>query len=135
MPLLLWARKGTEMIRKIGKYCALLLIIFKKMSQRLQYLLQLLESGSTDAFVLFAIAKEYENAGDDAQALAYYVRLMETDSGYVGLYYHLGKLYEKLSDTKNAREIYQKGIETSKMAGDRHALSELQGALLNLDYA
>lgn len=123
------------MIRKFGQYCALLFIIFKKMSQRLQYLLQLLESGSPDAFVLFAIAKEYENTGDDAQALSYYVRLKETNPDYVGLYYHLGKLFERLSDTENARLTYQQGIETSKQAGDRHALSELQGALLNLDYA
>ncbi|HLP94429.1 MAG TPA: hypothetical protein VK168_10365 [Saprospiraceae bacterium] len=105
------------------------------MSQRLPYLLQLLDSSPNDTFVLFALAKEYENAGDQAQALSYYLRLKETDAGYVGLYYHLGKLYESLSDTENARSTYQMGIEISKQAGDRHALSELQAALLNLDYA
>lgn len=107
---------------------------FKNMSPRLQYLLQLLETSPKDAFVLFAIAKEYENTGDEAQALTYYLRLRETEEGYVGLYYHLGKLYERRSEAENARAAYQQGIEISKKAGDRHALSELQAALLNLDY-
>lgn len=105
------------------------------MSQRLPYLLQLLDSSPNDTFVLFALAKEYENAGDQAQALSYYLRLKETDAGYIGLYYHLGKLYESLSETENARSTYQMGIEICKQTGDRHALSELQAALLNLDYA
>lgn len=107
---------------------------FKNMNPRLQYLLPLLESNPKDAFVLFAIAKEYENTGDEAQALTYYLRLKETEEGYVGLYYHLGKLYERCSEVENARKAYQQGIEISKKAGDRHALSELQAALLNLDY-
>ena len=103
------------------------------MTNRLQYLLKLLESSPNDSFVLFALAKEYEGMGDQAQALSFYLRLKEADPGYIGTYYHLGKCYEQQNDPSNAIQIYKVGIEISRKAGDRHAMSELQGALLNLE--
>ena len=103
------------------------------MINRLQYLTQLLESSPNDSFVLFAVAKEHENAGDELQALSFYLRLKEADAAYVGLYYHLGKLYERQEDFENAILTYKQGIEVSRKAGDRHAMSELQAALLNLE--
>lgn len=103
------------------------------MSKRLPYLLQLLESSPTDSFALFAVAKEYEGAGDKEKALEYYQKLRATDPGYVGLYYHLGKLFEQQLDLENAIVAYKQGIEVARRASDFHALSELQGALLNLE--
>ncbi|MFN0037492.1 MAG: tetratricopeptide repeat protein, partial [Saprospiraceae bacterium] len=91
------------------------------MTNRLQYLSQLLEASPTDSFVLFALAKEHEGAGDDAQAIAFYLRLRAANPDYVGLYYHLGKLYERQQDSENAILTYKQGIETSRQAGDRHA--------------
>lgn len=104
------------------------------MNTRLLQLLEMLESSPDEPFLLFAIAKEYESAGDEQQALAFYLRLMATDPNYVGLYYHLGKLYESLDDPEKAAETYRAGIERCNMTGDQHALSELQGALLNVAY-
>jgi hypothetical protein len=104
------------------------------MNVRLSQLLKLLESSPNEPFVLFALAKEHESLGDEQQALAFYLRLMATDPNYVGLYYHLGKLYESLDELEKATETYREGIERCKMAGDRHAQSELQGALLNVEY-
>ncbi len=103
------------------------------MTTRLQYLHQLLASSPKDTFVLFALAKEYEGAGDEIQSLAFYLRLKEVDSNYVGLYYHLGKLYERQHDFQNAILTYKQGIDISRSVNDRHAMSELQGALLNLE--
>jgi len=100
------------------------------MSQRLIYLIQLHESTPTDSFVLFALAKEYEKSGDTTQALDFYQKLRTADPAYVGLYYHLGKLYEKQQDIPNAVTAYKQGIATARAAGDRHAESELRGALL-----
>lgn len=103
------------------------------MTNRLQYLTQLLESSPNDSFVLFALAKEFEGAGDDEQSLSFYLRLKDADPKYVGTYYHLGKLYERQEDLHNAILTYKQGIEISRQAGDRHAMSELHGALLNLE--
>jgi tetratricopeptide (TPR) repeat protein len=103
------------------------------MTNRLHYLTQLLESSPNDAFVLFAVAKEHESTGNDEQALHFYRRLATADPDYVGLYYHLGKLYERQQKPQEAILTYKKGIEISRNAQDRHAMSELQGALLNLE--
>ena len=102
------------------------------MTQRLPYLLQLLETSPNDTFVLFAMAKEYEKLGDLTQALAYYEQLRRTDARYVGLYYHLGKLHEQAGRLESAVATYQDGMAVARQADDAHALGELAAAKLNL---
>ena len=102
------------------------------MTQRLTYLLQLLETSPRDSFVLFATAKEYEKQDNLAQALAYYEQLRRTDPDYVGLYYHLGKLHEQAGRFDTAVATYREGITVARQAGDHHALGELAAAKLNL---
>lgn len=104
------------------------------MQSRRTYLLQLLEATPKDPFVLFALAKEFEKSGALDEALNYYQQLLSADPSYVGLYYHLGKLYEQLSNAEMALETYRNGIEVARKAGDMHAMSELNGAKLNLEY-
>lgn len=103
------------------------------MSQRLEHLTRLLESSPNDSFLLFALAKEHEGLHNQRDALTFYLRLLESDPGYVGLYYHLGKLYEAQQDIEKAIMTYKNGIKVSKKAGDRHAMSELSAALLDLE--
>jgi tetratricopeptide (TPR) repeat protein len=100
---------------------------------RLDQLKALLQDKPDDSFLLFAVAKEYEKAGNEALALEWYLKLRTSNPDYVGLYYHLGKLYEELEQSDEAREAYQEGIDLARRLGNHHALSELQGALLNLD--
>jgi hypothetical protein len=46
----------------------------------------------------------------------------------------LGKLLERKTDKESAISIYEKGIEKAKKIGERQSLSELQSALLELQY-
>lgn len=103
------------------------------MSPRLQQLMALWQASPTDAFLLFAIAKEHEKAGDDAEALAWYERLRQTDPAYVGLYYHLGRLYERAGRTQEAIETYRAGMRAARQAGDQHAWAELNTARMEID--
>ena len=96
---------------------------------RLQQLENFLKEDPNDTFLLFAIAKEYENGGDLARALEFYLKLKNTDTHYVGLYYHLGKLYARQNETDLAIETYETGMRVSKAANDTHAFNELRGAL------
>ncbi len=98
---------------------------------RLQQLQQFLEGSPDDAFILFALAKEYEKQNDVTNALSYYLTLREKQADYVGTYYHLGKLYEKTNNLEAAVAIYSEGMVVAKKAGDQHAFSELAGARLN----
>ena len=98
-------------------------------SNRLEQLYHFLEDRPDDAFLLFAIAKEYEGLGNEEKAKSYYLKLTDDHTDYVGTYYHLGKLYERAEEWKFAELTYQKGMEISKAAGDKHAYGELRGAL------
>jgi hypothetical protein len=50
----------------------------------------------------------------------------------VGSYFHLGKLQARNNEIGLAIATYEKGMEEAKKQGDRHAYSELQGALEEL---
>lgn len=101
-------------------------------NKRLAYLLNTLSSMPEDAFILYALAKEYEKAQDDNEALVYYNRLKDLHPDYVGLYYHLGKLHERQDNFNLALEVYDAGIAVAKRLNDQHAWSELAGARLNI---
>lgn len=102
------------------------------MTARLIQLNRLLEQTPADAFLLFAVAKEHEKMGDEPMALQYYQQLQATQPDYVGLYYHLGKLHERQGNPEQAIAVYRQGAEVAQRAGDRHALSEIKGALMEL---
>lgn len=99
---------------------------------RLEQLLIFLQDSPNDAFLTFAIAKEYEGLNEIAKALEYYKQLTVENEEYVGTYYHLGKLQEKLGQIENAVTTYKKGMEIAHKQGDRHAYSELAAAKLDL---
>jgi len=102
-------------------------------TDRLKCLFQFLEDSPNDAFLLFAIAKEYEKSEDQENALAYYQKLLSEQPNYVGTYYHLGKLYEVQNQEEKALAIYTKGMEVARQEGDQHAFAELAGAKLGVE--
>ena len=100
---------------------------------RLNQLLDYLKSDPEDSFLVFAVAKEYENLNLLDNALKYYLNLKKINPDYIGLYYHLGKFYEKIEEKRLANTTYTEGIELAKKQGDFHALSELNNARMNLE--
>ena len=60
-------------------------------------------------------------------------KIRKADPGYVGMYFHLAGLYAEMEDFDKAMKIYEEGIQIAKSQKDHHALSELQGAKMNLE--
>ncbi len=85
-----------------------------------------------DAFLRFALAKEHEKEGADAGAREIYEQLVQDEPEYVGTYYHLGKTLERLNEQSEAWRIYSEGIRVTRRLGEKHAMSELAGARLEL---
>ncbi|MCB0706978.1 MAG: hypothetical protein KDC34_16800 [Saprospiraceae bacterium] len=102
------------------------------MSSRLEKLQAFLQENPTDAFLIFALAKEFEKTGDQSRAAAQYEKLVREIPDYVGTYYHFGKLLESMGQAEQAIQMYQAGMEIAKTQGDQHAFSELAGAKLGL---
>ena len=103
------------------------------MSQRLEQLKTFLAENPDDPFILFAIAKEYEKQEIPEKALEFYAKVIEADPNYVGVYYHLGKWHERAGAFDQAIEVYKKGQQVAKTQGDKHALGELNAALLGIE--
>lgn len=101
--------------------------------KRLDQLLNFLEQSPQDAFILFAVAKEYEGLGQTEAALAHYLKLKTADPDYVGLYYHLGKLYEHLENIPEAIQTYKDGMLVANKQENRHAFGELNEALMGIE--
>lgn len=101
-------------------------------TNRLDQLQQLLADSPDDAFLLFALAKEYEKLGDGEKAMQFYLRLAERHPDYVGNYYHLGKAYEAVGDPSKAFFTYKKGMQVARAARDQHSYNELAAAKLFL---
>ena len=100
---------------------------------RLALLEQYLAEDPGDAFTRFALAQEHTKAGDLGAALAHYETLRREQPTYVGTYYHLGAAYCRLGRPDDAHAVYTAGIAAATAAGDTHARSELQRALLDDD--
>ena len=100
---------------------------------RLDSLMNMVKEDQSNMFLHFAIAKEYEGAGNMDLALEKYKFIHKTDPSYIGNYYHLGKCLESFEEAEKALEVYAEGIETGKAQGDFHAVSELNNAKVNLE--
>lgn len=101
--------------------------------ERIEKLKEYLTRQPQDSFLQHALALEYVKLGDDATARQYFEKLLAENPAYVGSYYHLGKLLERVGEAALAIAAYNNGMAQAKAAGDRHAYSELQGALEDLE--
>ena len=99
---------------------------------RKETLLRFLEKDPFSPFLLFALAKEYEQEGNLSGSLQTYEQLLQADPGYTGAYYHLGKLYERLEHPDRAREVYEQGLVQCRQQKAWHDANELRGALNDL---
>ncbi len=93
----------------------------------------MLEKEPTSSFLLFALAKEYENENNPALAIRTYLDLLNQNNQYTGAYYHLGKQYEAMGEIGAAVSIFTKGIEICKQVHAMHDASELKSALEELE--
>lgn len=101
---------------------------------RKDQIIAFLQKTPDDAFLNYALATELIAEGNDADAEKVFQKLVIDQPDYVATYYHLGKLLERKTDVESAMSTYRAGIEIAKKVNDRHALSELQSALLELEY-
>lgn len=101
---------------------------------RIERILQLLQTAPKDNFLRHALALEYGKTGEEAKARQLFEDILTEFPDYIGSYYHLGKLLERTGQTELALEWYAKGMVAARQAGDRHAYGELQSAHDELAY-
>ena len=95
---------------------------------RINKLIEYIQSSPKDSFLQHALALEYIKAGNDADARVLFENILENNPEYVGSYYHLAKLLERADEIDLAKIWYEKGLAAAKVAGDTHSFNELQMA-------
>jgi Tfp pilus assembly protein PilF len=102
-------------------------------NQRIEQLLEWLESEPDDIFTLYALAMEHKEQMPE-KAAVYLEKLRQIQPSYTATYYHLAEIYQKLGDRERAEGIYQVGIGVCKEQKAQHSLAELQNAYQNFLY-
>ena len=102
-------------------------------AERISQLKKFLEDDPNDPFLLYALATEYVKEAPQT-ALTYFEQLLQDHPDYVPTYYHAAALYAELDLQDKAEETYQTGIQKAQLAGDSHALRELQTAYTNWQF-
>ena len=100
--------------------------------ERIEILREMLENQPDDAFLLFALAKEYEKLRDLERAVATYRQLEARHPDYLALYYHLGFTYMELDQLNAASKTLQKGHKIAMSQGDSKTAGEIKSLLQDL---
>jgi tetratricopeptide (TPR) repeat protein len=102
-------------------------------AERIAALKQFIEQRPDDPFPRYALAMELKSAGNLDAAASTCQELVTKTPAYVATYLQYGLMLEKLGRIDEARSVLTTGIEQARRAGNAHALSEMEGALSNLD--
>ena len=89
----------------------------------------MLDANPDDPFLIYALAREYEQANSTMQALLMYEHLITDHPGYIATYYHYSKLLYSAGNRHEAIRLLQRGIDQGIKEKDMHAVSEMKGLL------
>jgi predicted Zn-dependent protease len=98
-------------------------------SKRLEFLLKMTASGTSDPFPWYGLALEYRSLERFDEALATFETLRASSPDYVPMYLMCGQMLEKLGRKDDARTWLTQGAAAARVKGDAHALSEIESAL------
>ena len=101
---------------------------------RIAALQEILAANPNDAFARYALGLEYAGAGETEGALAEFQSLLAAHPDYTNGYFMSAQVLERAGRIDDAREMLTKGIESARQSNNRHALSEMQDMLDQLQF-
>ena|SRR5271157_185023 len=99
---------------------------------RLAALQEILNDNPDDAFARYALGLEYSGAGETEAALTEFGRLLTVHPDYTNGYFMSAQVLERAGRTAEACEMLRKGTESAQRTNNRHALSEMEAMLEEL---
>lgn len=104
------------------------------MSQkRIDLISEMMNKNPEDSYLRYAIAVEYLNIGNTAQAEKEFATIVKTDKTYLASYYQLGRLLQGRGRVKKAISVYKAGLEVARKKNDQKTIGSLSEALMILD--
>ncbi len=102
------------------------------MVDRVSLLKEILAQAPDDAFARYGLALEYANTGLPDDAIREFQTILEKNADYVPAYQMWAQTLITAGRSDEAREVLHKGIATAQRTRNGHALSEMEGMLMDL---
>ena len=96
---------------------------------RISALQEILKGNPDDAFARYALGLEYSGAGETEAALREFNCLLEAHPDYTNGYFMAAQVLERTGRLDDSRGMLLKGIESARQSNNRHALSEMEAML------
>jgi len=100
---------------------------------KLAGLREILAVDPNNSFARYGVAMELAGRGDTDAALAEFDTLLASDPNYTAGYFMAAQTLAGAGRTDQAVARLKAGIESANRAGNRHAMSEMQAMLDELD--
>ena len=94
---------------------------------------EILELDPKNSFARYGVAMELAGRGETAAALAEFDTLLANDPGYTAGYFMAAQTLATAGRTQEAIARLKSGIDSAAASGTRHAVSEMQAMLDELD--
>lgn len=100
---------------------------------RIAALQEILKENPNDSFARYALGLEYSGAGETEAALLEFGKLLAAHPDYTNGYFMSAQTLAKAERVEEARVMLQSGIESAHRTNNRHAMSEMQAMLDELE--
>lgn len=101
--------------------------------ERMAMLQQILAQDPANKLARYGLAMEFSNSGQTDAAVAEFHKLIAQDSSYANAYFMAAQALQKAERTDEAKGMLEKGIAAAQKSGNRHAESEMQAMLDELE--
>ena len=99
---------------------------------RVTALEEILKENPNDAFARYALGVEYSGAGETEAALSEFEKLLAVHADYTNGYFMSAQVLDRAGRGDEAQAMLQKGIESAQRTNNRHAQSEMETMLEEL---
>ena len=100
---------------------------------KIAMLTEILSGNPADSFARYGLAMEHLSQGNTDAALDEFAATTQHNPDYVPAYQMSGQTLAKLHRTDDAKERLREGLLAAQRTGNRHAASEMQALLDELE--
>lgn len=101
---------------------------------RVTALEEILKENPNDAFARYALGLEYSGAGETEAALSEFEKLLAAHPDYTNGYFMSAQVLDRAGRSDEARAMLEKGIESARRTNNRHAQSEMEAMLEDIQF-
>ena len=101
-------------------------------NSRVTALQEVLNENPNDAFARYALGLEYSGAGETEAALSEFEKLLAAHPDYTNGYFMSAQVLDRAGRGDEAQDLLRKGIESARRSNNRHAQSEMEAMLEEL---